>query len=211
MLLSFFIVLNSMSTFEKTKAESVIKSLNQSFWNDAPADIDKVSQSITSESESFRSGDALDNVKALFESTIPDAKATKNRLGSTLTVQVGKAEFEKALVGEAAKPEGVEPSPTEFKERFAAMLAALLDTQVSIPYTMDILLNVEQGPALLRKDNPAALDGHIKSVTGYVQLLQAQGLDAKLITPGLSQGEDETVTLVFKRYAPIALEVKNGQ
>ena len=70
MLLSFFIVLNSLSTFESEKADSVIKSLNESFWNDQPEETETFSPKISAPAESFRKGDTLDQVKDLFVSNL---------------------------------------------------------------------------------------------------------------------------------------------
>lgn len=209
-MLAFFLVLNSMSKFDATKAEVAINSVHKSFMTSAlPAEIEQYANNLSfRESESFRAGDALDNVQALFHSTIPDAKASKNRFGSILTVQVNKTAFEKALQGKTNTPEGAQPRQDEFKERFTAMLAAMLDTQVSVPYTMDILLNIAQEPAALQKQDAAAASQALKTVSGYAQILQEQGVDSKLISPGLYKGESETVTLVFTRYEPINLRVR---
>ena len=212
MLLSFFIVLNSMSSFESEKAESVIKSINKSFWAQAPAEKESFSQTISATGESFRSGDALDEVKSLFQSTIPGSKTKKNRLGTQLTVQVPRPEFESALKGITPVPEELSGFSSRqsdtFTQRFPAMLAGILDTKVSISYTMDILFNMEEDPSIAQKQAPEQTRLAVKKSASYAALLEKEGLDPKLITSGLSKGPAQTITLVFKRYQPIKLEVR---
>ena len=78
MLLSF-LMLNSLSTFEEQKTSSVINSLSEAFLGQAPQEqslLRKVQQC----SDFFRQGSALDQINALFSSTIPDVIMRKTAL-----------------------------------------------------------------------------------------------------------------------------------
>lgn len=206
MLLSFFIVLNSMSNFAEEKSQAVIESLSEAFFAQPPMQKEMESQVVTAPAESLRSGDTLDNIKALFQATIPDSKAQKNRLGTIMTVTVPRDAFETALEN-VNLPVDANSESTGFNSRFADMLAALLDTKVSMPYEMDILLLTQENPSTLRRLQPANANTLIKKAASYSALLQDRGLETKLVSSGLQQGEAGKVALIFTQYKPISLEV----
>ncbi|HCQ71316.1 MAG: hypothetical protein CL570_03365 [Alphaproteobacteria bacterium] len=197
MLLSFFIVLNSLSTFEESKTRAVIDSLSDalvpqySFQEDMPSPV------IANEGEDANKGDALEQIKALFNASIPDVKAQKNRFGTELRMKMARADFEQALVG--AGPDG---------QRFSAALAGLMDLDDSVPYEMDIVLNIDANPAALQGRAPSVAGELINAAGRYAQTLEDQGVRSRLITTGLAHGDDDQVFLLFRRYMPVRLELR---
>ncbi len=201
MLLSFFIILNSMSTFEESKSRAVIESVTEAFISQSIGEKDYISQAMTMPAESIRKGNALDNIHDLFNAAIPDSKAKKNQLGTVMSVNLPRADFEAALKGATT------PSANKMRERFAAMLVGLLDSKYTIPYQMDILLNQKGKFAKLQQESPNEAKQLIKTAASYANILEQQGLDRKLVTAGIVNGKNNTVTLIFRRYKPMALEV----
>lgn len=209
MLLSFFIVLNSLSTFDSDKAEAVVKSVNESFWNDKPEITETFAPEVAAAAKSFRKGDTLDRVKDLFTSTLPAISAHKNRLGNILTVELSRKDFEILLgITEPPPKKAFDPPPIS-RGRFTDLLAALLDTKVSNAYEMDILLNTEISPAELRSLDLDTSEILVEKVASYAQILQDKNMDTKLITPGLAKGRADTVTLTFKRYTPVKIQIRS--
>jgi hypothetical protein len=197
MLLSFFIVLNSMSRFEETKTVAVIKSLSNALVPQYSLIDDLPSPVIAPEGEDKNAGDGLDQIDALFRSTIPDIKAQKSRFGTTLRMQMDRETFEAALHGEG-----------EDARRFARSLVGVVESANGGPYEMDIILTIDVPPARLHNENPAAAEALVNKAGNYTQLLEETGLPPFLMTAGLGYGVDDAVFLLFRKYEPLRLEPK---
>lgn len=200
MLLSFFIVLNSLSTFEEHKSEAVINSLNEAFVPKQKAAEDLVAQAITMPEESMRDGDALDNIRNLFQSAIPDAETKKNRFGTLMTTTLPRAQFESALAG------GATGDALALQKRFTAMLVGMLSLSVQPEYQIDIILNVPENPAKLQDTNPAAVARYIKTAATYAAILEQEGLDKRRVTTGIEKGKADTIKLTFRPYLPLEMD-----
>lgn len=199
MLLSFFIVLNSLSRFEESKTYAVINSLSNALIPQYSVQNNLPSPVITAEGEDANAGDTLDRIKALFRSSIPDVKAQKNRFGTELRMEMDRDLFEAALFNEG-----------EDADRLAHVLAGLISLDVSIPYQMDIILNTPVNPAQLQSDSPAAATALIDKAGRYSQVLETSGVESRLLSAGLGAGPDKTVFLVFRKFSPVKLELKAG-
>jgi hypothetical protein len=210
MLLSFFIVLNSMSSFEDEKAKSVVDSIKETFLEQKPMEEEMVAQQASAKGESFREGDALDNVKSLFQSTIPGIKATKNRFGNVMTVELPLDQFETALNAYKSKNAAAQNAgDTDLNARFTDILVALLDTKISMPYEMEILVSTPEGAQNMWSGNSSKALELIKRAGGFAETLESRGLDPKLVSPGVTQGPEGTVVLIFQHYEPLKLELKS--
>ncbi len=196
MLLAFFIVLNSLSTFEQSKTTSVLKSLAETFVVDPPLGKDQVSEEVAAPGQDYKQGDALDRVQGLFQSVIPDAKANKNRFGTQLTMQMSVVEFETALGSNAPD-----------NNRFANALSGLLYLNKTYPYEVDIYLNIEEDPAMLQRNEPVKATQYRKQISSYAATMEAGNIDPRLMTMGVKKGETKTITLIFRRYTPIQMEL----
>ena len=197
MLLSFFIVLNSLSSFEDSKTRAVIDSLSDALIPQYSVQQDMPSPVVASEGEDANKGEALEQIKALFNASIPDVKAQKNRFGTELRMQMSRVDFEQALMGEGPD-----------SQRFSAALAGLIDLNASVPYEMDILLNIDVNPALIQTRAPSVAGVLIGTAGRYAQTLEDQGVRPRLITTGLAQGSEDNVFLLFRKYMPVQLEMR---
>lgn len=190
MLLSFFIILNSMSNFEPTKSTDVLDSLSKAFATSIkPADEDP--NPVEDPMQSQNRGDALDLLEELFTSRIAQVKTHQNRLGTILTVQVPYDAFAAAL-----------SSPDGQKGTFGAALLSLMQEGERGPFRMEMILNMDQSPGDMRNERPARLEDQRKKVAELARRLQDMGLSQRLLSSGLSAGSPDMLTLVFQSYLP---------
>lgn len=213
-LLCFFLVLDSLSTFEVVKAQSVKQSLQFAFAGKVEGDKDLPSIHVTP-TETFRQGDALDPVKALFNAQIKTFKASTNRMGTEMMVRLPISEFEAALKETASTGISEKNAFERTGGPFLPTLVSLLQAaQGRVPYRLDILLNIPGDPAALmagdEKDN--ATRDLIRKVSGYALMLEKAGMPRKTVSAGLAQalpgnafeGEGESyIELYFRHYVPV--------
>lgn len=194
MLLSFFIILNTMASFDEDKSNPVIKSLSVAF--SAREIEENIAQStISDEVEAMREGSTLDRLQALFESNISNFKMQKNRFGNEMYAWMPLKQFENAIL-KIEKGRGVD-------DPFLPVLVSLLQAQdKGIPYRMDILLNIEDNPAELKNIEPERLAILMQKSATLTQILQRAGLPKKLMSAGLDKGTTGYVALAFRPYAP---------
>ncbi len=191
MLLSFFIILNSMSNFEVIKAREVLTSLSVAFSKEnVPNDL---SASVKPDPvESAAKGNTLDQLKELFETQIAGVEVQKNRLGTTMHMRIPVDKFEAQISGADGRAAG-NLTPT---------LVSLLLAEDQVAYSLEIILNLTQNPAALQGDTPQDSIKNIKRVSGYAKTIEDIGLPKKFISAGLGKGPEKTVDLFFKRYQP---------
>lgn len=196
MLLSFFIVMNAMSTREGDKSRSVLQSLDLAFSSNALEG--DISASYRPDPlKSTQEGDTLDRLKALFQSQISGFEATKNRLGTTMRVRIPLEALEQAL-----RPSESAGGAEDIGGFFLPTLVSLMQSdEAGIPYRMDMVLNVPENPALMSHESAAEIAQHVRKMAFFAQVMEDQGLPKKLVSPGLAQGPKGTVDLFFRRYA----------
>lgn len=199
MLLSFFIILNALSNFEDVKSQPVLNSISVAFSNqDLPEDMSP--NVIEDPIESFNEGDTLDNLKALFESQITGVDVEKNRLGTVMHIRMPVARFEKGLVAASqTQNDGVFKGLSGV---FLPTLVSLLVSAETIPYRMDMVMNLGENPAKVQNESPQDIERHTKKVAWYAQKIEEAGLPRKYVTAGLGVGEEKTIDLYFRRYEP---------
>ncbi len=212
MLLSFFIILTSMSDYEDSKAKPIMSSLNMAFSAGA-LDKDEPAPSIKmSETQDFHEGTTLDKIEGLFNAHIKTFKITKNRLGTEMSVTMTRDEFEKALesTGEVLFLE--DPSTDELAEApFLDTLTSLIATsETEVQYRMDIMLGTGENPAMMQNEKPASLREISDISTGYARMLEAAGMPVKFISTGIGAGEKDMVVLMFRRYVPVNVHKAAG-
>ncbi len=198
MLLSFFIILNSMSSYEELKAESIIQSLSISF-STKPVNEAELAPNIEEDTmESFREGDSLDRLNKLFSAQIAGIKASKNRLGTEMLLRLNLEDFEAQLLEPLKEGDLSQVERTEFM----ATLVSLLDAENDVPYRMDMVLNLNGNPAELQNSDPVRIRTAGKKVSGFAAKIEEAGLPPYLVTAGLGDGESQTIDLYFRRYEP---------
>jgi len=186
MLLSFFIILNSMSNFESSKAREALKSLTTTFQ------IQELVQGPDSGYQPVEKfvkgrGSALDQLEGLFNAQIAGVDIQKNRLGTQMHVQMPVREFEENIRGQGGSG-----------GKFSAMLSSLLVAQEHIAYRMDMVLNVEENPAFMAGENPEKTNQYLKRISVLAQDVKDIGIPEKLITAGLGSGDKDTLDIFFR-------------
>lgn len=201
-LLSFFIVLNSISTFEISKTRPVLESLGLAFRTEKTDPLFGLKDMavIPGEQDFARSmtgqGSALQKIEALFSSHIEGLEVRRNRLGNEMAVRLPFAEFSKQIHEELA------PGKKEDDERFLPVLVSLMEAgeaQGAPSYRMDMVLETAENPY-----SPSLFSGAGAgaSLAAIALRLETAGLPANLLGAGLLKGENGMLTLRFRRDEP---------
>ncbi len=191
MLLSFFIILNAMSDYEEERSRPIMSSIAAVFSAKAVDKEDFGTTTRETQEQSYKQGDALDQVKGLFTAEVAGVKAQKNRLGTSMNLKMKLDDFERAIM--TPKSSDIELLPT---------LVSLIDTQDNIPYRMDIVVGTGQNPAKIANENPDEARNYIHRASALADVLENAGLPRKLVSTGLGSGSAGYVDLNFQRYEP---------
>lgn len=199
MLLSFFIVLNTLSNFEDMKSRPVLNSLAMAFSSKEVGDGERTSYEDTVK-ESFKKGSALDNINSLFEAQVTGFESKQNRFGTKMHVRLPLRQFEKAVIQSAQVPGQMASTSGNF---FMPTLVSLLRAEeTQVPYRMDMLVNVPASPSRMQNEQPSSLKNPITKAGMLAQILETAGLPKKLYSTGLAQGKEGYVDIYFRRYEP---------
>jgi hypothetical protein len=198
MLVAFFIVLNSISIYDKGKSQSAKQSLGGTF---AGSEQDGILMPLNGSEQASGDvlglhgvqgeGDSFDSrVSGLFTSIIPAGQpAQKNERGA-LYLHLTEREFEAAL----DKKDGP----------FGKALAAVIrNAEEGQPYHMAIAVNLGTNPAEVASQTPetaAALSARFDRIAAQIE---GAGLSPALFSIGAAGGEKDTVDLIFRPAAKI--------
>ena len=205
MLLAFFIVLNSISTFEELKARNVMESLEFTFASKIIQRGDMRPSVTKSIETSIYDGDTLDRVSGLFQAQIPSHEVVMNKERGMMHVRVPRDAFERAVtaIGQRVAPAGTNKD-SAFQNDFLPTLVAMLRSEDrGQPFRMEITYNVTENPARMQRLAPQALQGTIRAVDAMAETIEKAGLPAKQITASVQQGDEAMVDLFFLRYEKI--------
>ena len=191
MLLSFFIILNALSNFEEVKSRDVLTSISVAFSKEQLPD-DLSANIIEAPEKSYHEGNTLDKLKGLFEAQIAGVETKKNRLGTIMHLRMKLDAFEEQLSAPG----------TSFGGTLAPTLVSLLNAEDDVPYSMDMLINFEENPAVVQNEAPQSVSQNVAKVSRYALLIEGAGLPKKYMSAGLGQGPEGTIDLYFKRYQP---------
>lgn len=204
MLLSFFIILNAISSFEETKTQPVLNSLSMAFSNQEVVE-DTAPGQMETQSPLTQLGSALDKIQALFTSQITAAQARQNRLGTQMFMRMKFKDFQNAIVSSLTVPKDAPVFISENKYvNMIPLLVSLMQTQEKeqVPYRMDMVLSIEENPSTIAADAPEKFAAYNRSVTVIAEKLEKAGLPKYQVTAGLKQGEPGYIELTFHRYEP---------
>ncbi|MGN7438129.1 MAG: hypothetical protein ACTHOO_05725 [Alcanivorax sp.] len=203
MLLSFFIVLNSVSNFERERAvPAVLNSLKLTFSSDERKIEHKPAPS-PSEYEEQRSGDTIDAVEGVFNANIAGFEAKRNRLGTVLHVSLPMQRLENAV--DAANFEEIDFNDEGESQSFLITLVTVLrSAERGDPYRIDIVMNIPEDPVAFSDAEPNLFMRSLKRVSHVAEELEQRGLPKKMISAGLQKGEVGNVDLYFYKYAPFS-------
>ena len=206
MLLAFFIVLNTLSSYEELKTEQVRRSVELAFSKDP--DVKEYLPSVKKDPlQALKEGHTFDRIDALFEAEIASFESVKSKSRGIMTVRVPFDTFSQAVfkVGQ----ENVLQYPSRKAVRgnfFLPTLVSLLRTDIDgAPTRMEILLNVKENPAELQNQKPVQLEEIIQTGGSLTQHLEEKGVPQKLLNIGVAKGNPKFVDLVFRKYIPFSL------
>lgn len=206
MLLAFFIVLNTMSEFEESKAQPVLNSIARTFQIDStlvkatPAS-DRPEVEITGE----REGDTLESLEGLFNAHIANFEVSRNRLGTKMQIRLPVLTFENAVRGVGFD------SPVA-AQSFEETLVTLLRSGVNgKSYRMDMLIELDTPPMQLQRADAESFRNVSRQAASFPDFLQRAGLPAKMMSSGLVTGQLGSMTLRFEPYEPYRVDLIRGE
>ena len=200
MLLSFFIVLNSVSSFDEVKSRPVMTSLIIAFSNRIPEKPEDPSVR-PSPLVAVSDGDTLSGLEGLFKAHIANFKASRNRLGTVMHVRAEVDEFEEAI--KMPGTGNYNNIAVDMQGSFVhTMITILRSDQADKPYRIDLVLNTDEDPALMQKDSADQFAKDLKQVSLFAEKLEENGLPKKMMSAGLAQGESGFIDIYFYPYQP---------
>ena len=206
MMLAFFIVLNAVSSYEESKVRPIMESLGYTFASQSmDKDIDDHPSQRENEDTSLDEGETIDRLQALFSAQIPSHEAVVSHRRGVMHVMVPYDDFETAVmaVGQRNALEQKDKNTKFLAGFFLPTLVALMKTDaVATPYRMDMLLNIEDNPAMLQNEQPKQLAKYMKNMSQIAAKIESAGLATKLISTGLQKGEPGMVELLFRPHIP---------
>lgn len=200
MLLSFFIVMNSVSAYEEKREAKVLKSIVLAFSNNEIEELSKAPEDTPNPIGSYNLGTTLDEVEGLFHSTISGFEMSRNRLGTVMHVRLPIAKFENAI-----------NMPANFSMTMGdGLKGSFIKTLVTIlraeergqPYRIDMILNVEDDPIDLLKVNTIEFDKELYRVSSLSEQLQSNGVPTNMLSSGLVKGKPGYLDLYIHKYKP---------
>ena len=215
MLLSFFIVMNALSTFEDSKSKPVVSSVVAAFSTQIiNKDREKSATApevTTPDDDTIGQGDTLESLEGLFDAHVSGFEVARNRFGTVMHVRTSVGSFENAI-----DMIGVDYDTVPVGERgsFAQTMVAILRSEKKKqPYRVDLILNIPEDSALFQKESPDDFIKSLKRVSDFAETLEKAGLPRKMISAGLGQGEVGFIDLYFYRYKPFDMvaELKKAQ
>ncbi len=205
MLLAFFIVLNSLSSYEEAKTALVQRSVELAFSSSAQRE--DYSPSVTPDPvKSVKEGDAFERLEVLFQSEIVSFELTKSKSQGIMMIEVPYDKFSEAML--AVNQQDLTKTPSRLEARgnfFLPTLVSLLKTEIEGAATrMEIYLHTAENPAKVQNQAPRELKEVINDLGVFSARLNKQGIPQKLLNIGIAKGDPEFVNLVFRRYVPFS-------
>ncbi|MEM9469025.1 MAG: hypothetical protein AAF988_02575 [Pseudomonadota bacterium] len=214
MLLAFFIVLNSISSYESNLVGDVVESLEVTFSKDVQKR--DVSFSVRDDQvKSINDGDTFDRLDALFQTQISTYQKTISSNRGIMTIKLPYEKFEKAVMAAGQRDLTKESLVRNPRGNFMVptLVSLLRSDQKGSSYRMNILAQVSDNPANLLNQNPGLMQRRMNNVSRLAQKLEEGGIPQKLLNVGLKKGRPEIIELVFEIHKPFSLaeeEENNG-
>ncbi len=202
MLLSFFIVMNGMSSYEEYKAKSVINSISLAFSSDI-SDNNRAPDTLKKPLITVGQGDSLDDIEGLFNAHISGFEASRNRFGTNMHVRTSIGQFENAI--DISDYNYMDKKEGERGSFLMTLVTLLRSEETGNPYRMDMVVNLPNDPAVFQKENPDEFIYNLKRVSKFANILEKVGMPKKMISIALAEGESGMIDLYFYRYKPMKL------
>ncbi len=200
MLLSFFIVLNSVSTFEEKKEQTVLNSVALAFSNNKITELNGAPEEKPNPLASINHGDTLTEIEGLFNATISGFELSKNSLGTVMHVRLPIAKFENAIDMTGGYSTNVaDGAQGSFIKTLVSLLRA---DEGGKPFRIDMILNTDDDPIELMGKNSDEYDKTLRRVTALSESLESRGVPTKMMSAGLVKGQSNYIDLYFHKFKP---------
>ncbi len=197
MLLAFFIVLTSLSSFEEEKVRPTIASVGEAFSSNTEGDEDNKPSIRDSEKKGYHEGSVIEQLEGFFTALIPKIDVARYDDRGEMYVRLTVDEWDEMLLALGERDSESEANA------FLPALSALLGTAKSgHPYRVDILINTPDGAIALYNDKPQAVNALMRKAGGWAIRLEEAGLPKKLVSVGLQKGKTGMVELFFRPHVP---------
>ena len=212
MLLAFFIVLNSISSYEEYKVKPVMNNIKTTF---APRAL-RLETSPSRQKNPIKAmgkGSTVERLQALFRAQIPSADIHYNKSTGVMRMEMAYDKLEKAIMAigqEKPDLDNPEDAPADF---FVPMLASLLDLEkADRPYRMSIMRTFSRDPASRYLKRKSMMQKRIESHGALAEKLVEGGVPGKVLSIGM-QAYDEAnrAILYFRPYKQYQQKSMNGQ
>ena len=208
-LLSFFIILNSMASPDRSKAASALNSVSIAFSKQNKNELE-LSAQVESFSSSINEGSTIEKIEGLFDAQVPGIEIEKNRMGAQMTMLMEVRELEKFLAASRwYDPVRSNVSGSGTPETLIPLLVSLLNSPDDVQYSLDVMVHVPDNPALMHQEAPNVLRASTKVSGGFCDDVERLGLPPELVSCGVVRGQDDFVRLGIRRFV-VAQAVSGG-
>lgn len=205
MLLAFFIVLNSLSSYEEQLVGDVVQSLDTTFSKDPQQE--DIAPSVTPDPvNSVNEGDTFERLDALFQSQIVSYKKSISSNRGKMIIKLPLEKFSRAIMAAGQKdltkmrarrnPRGNFMIPT--------LVSILKSDKKGVSYRMNILLQSPDNPAHFQNQSPTEMAALMRRGSALTEKLEQGGFPQKLLNIGIAKGNPEIVELVFEQHVPFS-------
>jgi hypothetical protein len=190
MLVAFFIVLNSISIYDKDKSKPAMESLGTQFATQQQAPLvgnEESAGDVAGNPGAQGEGNSFDTeVTGLFSSVIPAMEASTRRERGALYLHMTADEFEEALGRDRTGP---------FNK---ALAATIRNRAQGISYHMDVTFNLGLSPARVAAGAPQETAALATRFAAIASRLETAGLPPSQFSVGAARGDKDTVDIIFR-------------
>lgn len=203
MLLSFFIVLNSISEVDQQKSLPVLNSLSLVFSNEPLLEDDTQASKVSDFLDDKRQGDTLESMEGLFNTHIAGFEPKRNRLGTVMHVKLPIGRFENAVrIGSFMDIDAPVGTTGSFLQ---TMISLIRSSENGQPYRMDMILNLDDDPNTMFLNEPVIYRENLTRISKLAFDLEQAGMPRKMLASGMVKGRSGYVDLYFYKYEPFTL------
>lgn len=209
MLLAFFIVMNAVSTYDTKKINPTLNSLEHAFASKVDKNKQGGEPSVSpSEQFSIHEGDVYDRMNALFNTQFPANEMNIDKQRGTMQTQVIYDSLKSAAIALGQRNALTQKDDEGLLQNFfiPTLVALINNRDMGQHYKMDMIYNIDQDPAALKKDNPKLLKTYISDIDLVSTKLIEAGLPPEMVTIGLQKGSPDKVDLLFRKFTPYTME-----
>lgn len=199
MLLAFFIILNAISTWRVEKAAPVLQSIEKAFatritLHGYPRPVPPPSDPAAAETEPAPAND----FRPLFDAYLPGYRASVMPQQGILRIEIPMDELEKVVRGDEIARRRLAVPGGFTRGLVALMEGGAGEGGTSMPYRLDIMLQIDGTPGRVRMRDPEKLIGAAARTAVIAAALEDEGAPAHRIGIGLEKGREGRAVLLLQ-------------